>query len=56
MRKCREKLKVAIIVAMPRIERIEAQRSTMVRVRICETESDVDICVRLENLQCPSKG
>jgi hypothetical protein len=31
-RNCREKQKVPIIVAIPKIERIEAERSTMARV------------------------
>jgi hypothetical protein len=41
LRKCRDKLKVPIIVATPRMERIEAQRSTMVRVWSCSSESDI---------------
>jgi hypothetical protein len=41
LRKCRDKLKVPIIVNIPRMERTEAQRSTMVRMRTCPSESDI---------------
>jgi hypothetical protein len=39
LRKCRDKLKVPRIVSTPRMERTEAQRSTMVRMRSCSSES-----------------
>lgn len=41
LRNCREKQKVPIIVATPRIERIEAQRSTMARVWSWSSESAI---------------
>lgn len=39
MRNCREKPKVPMIVSIPKIERAEAQRSTMAKAFSCSAES-----------------
>ena len=41
LRKCRDEQKVPIMVAIPRMERTEAQRSTISRVWSWSFESDI---------------
>jgi hypothetical protein len=45
LRNCVEKQKVKIIVVIPITERVEAERSTMVKVRICSWVRPIAIAI-----------